>query len=203
MPVELLNETIKHPPASKLLHSRIIVDFYFEGTEGVGVAQASDLNVNGLYFNTLTIIPKGTRLQLRLPLPESKEGVLVEAEVVYSQPQIGCAVEFVGLSKETHSALMQFIERQIKEKQAPEATETQVHCTSVEQQPDPLRRREYQWVREHQDEYAGHYVIVEGDRLIAHGLDGRRVLVEAQKAGIKIPFLVHIAPSDEPPFGGW
>ena len=69
--------------------------------------------------------------------------------------------------------------------------------------PDPLRRREYQWINEHRNEYAGQYVVVEGDQLVAHGNDGRQTLADARKAGIKIPFIARIEASDEPPFGGW
>ncbi len=71
------------------------------------------------------------------------------------------------------------------------------------EEPDPLRRREYQWINEHRDEYSGQYVVIEGDQLVAHGNDGRQTLADARKAGIKIPFIAHIEASDEPPFGGW
>lgn len=68
---------------------------------------------------------------------------------------------------------------------------------------DPFRRCEYQWIREHRDEYAGQYVVLESDQLVAHGKDGRQVLATARQAGIKIPFIVRIEALDEPPFGGW
>ncbi len=69
--------------------------------------------------------------------------------------------------------------------------------------PDPRRRREMRWIEEHRDEYAGQYVALDGDRLIAHGPDGRQVLAEARKAGMTIPFVARIESADEPPFGGW
>lgn len=68
---------------------------------------------------------------------------------------------------------------------------------------DPMRRQEYQWIREHRDEYSGQYVVVEGDQLVAHGKDGRQVLAAARQAGIRIPFIVRLEAPDEPPFGGW
>ena len=69
--------------------------------------------------------------------------------------------------------------------------------------PDPLRRREYQWVREHRDEYAGQYVALFGDLLVAHGTDGREVLRQARAAGYGRALLVRLEAADELPFGGW
>ncbi len=73
----------------------------------------------------------------------------------------------------------------------------------AEEEPDPMRRREYEWIRQHRDQYAGQYVVVEGSKLIAHGTDGRKVLAGARQSGIRIPFIVRIESPDELPFGGW
>lgn len=66
-----------------------------------------------------------------------------------------------------------------------------------------FRKQESEWVQRNKDAYADLWVAVEGDLLIASGADGRRVYDEARAAGIDIPFLVHIPPKDELPFGGW
>jgi hypothetical protein len=92
------------------LRHQLILDLYYDGAEGVGVAQTRDINLHGLYFNTLAEIPKGTQLKMRLPLNAAKEYLVLDAEVVYSQPKIGCAVEFIGLSEASKTALAQFIE---------------------------------------------------------------------------------------------
>jgi hypothetical protein len=92
------------------LRHQLILDLFFDGTEWVGIAQTRDINIHGLYFNTLATIPKGTRLKLRLPLTTTREYLVMEAEVVYSQPKIGCAVEFVGMSAEAQNILAQFLE---------------------------------------------------------------------------------------------
>jgi hypothetical protein len=92
------------------LRHQLILDLYYDGAEGVGVAQTRDINIHGLYFNTLTAIPKGAQLKMRLPLNAAKEYLVIDAEVVYSQPTIGCAVEFIGLNDATETALAQFIE---------------------------------------------------------------------------------------------
>ena len=92
------------------LRHQLILDLYCDGIEGVGVAQTRDINIHGLYFNTLTDIPKGARLKLRLPINAAQEYLVIDAEVVYSQSKVGCAVEFIGVNEAIEMALAQFIE---------------------------------------------------------------------------------------------
>ena len=99
-----------HTERRRSFRHQLILDLYFDGAESVGIAQTRDINVHGLYLNTMAVIPKGARLQLRLPLNATKEYLVLEAEVVYSQPQIGCAVEFVNMSAEAQRILTEFIE---------------------------------------------------------------------------------------------
>lgn len=68
--------------------------------------------------------------------------------------------------------------------------------------PDTERRRELQWIKEHRQEYAGQYVALEGDRLVAHGVDGKQVLAQARKVCPDALFHRFEA-LDELPFGGW
>ena len=65
------------------------------------------------------------------------------------------------------------------------------------------RDREMRWLAENRNEYVGQWVVVEGDRLIASGPDSREVFQAAKQAGIQIPFLVHVEPENQLPFGGW
>ena len=90
---------------------QLILDLFFDGAEGIGIAQTRDINIHGLYFNSLTVIPKGAQLKLRVPINVAKEFLVLEAEVVYSQPKIGCAVEFIGMSEEAKSVMAEFIEQ--------------------------------------------------------------------------------------------
>jgi len=69
--------------------------------------------------------------------------------------------------------------------------------------PDRYFRREYEWLRQHRHEYPGQYVAIEGDKLYAHGSDGRKTLAEARQAGAKHPVIVRVEAEDELPFGGW
>ena len=63
--------------------------------------------------------------------------------------------------------------------------------------------REMSWLREHGHEYTGQWVALDGDRLVSHGTNAREVYQAAKQAGVEVPFLHHIDPPDELPFGGW
>lgn len=78
--------------------SRLIVDVYFDGLDATGLASTKDISLGGLYMNTQTVVPEGALLTLRIPLGESQ--VVVNAEVVYSNPGRGLGVRFHGLSEE-------------------------------------------------------------------------------------------------------
>lgn len=59
------------------------------------------------------------------------------------------------------------------------------------------------WIEEHREEYLNQWVCLEGDRLIAHGTDGREVYRTAQEAGIEIPFMKRVIEEPEAFVGGW
>jgi hypothetical protein len=66
------------------------------------------------------------------------------------------------------------------------------------------RARETRWIRDNRSAYIDQWVAVEGDRLVAAGMDARTVLAAAKAEGIESPFVVHILPEDSLPFvPGW
>lgn len=73
----------------------------------------------------------------------------------------------------------------------------------VDQSIDKLRRREQEWIEKNKNQYAGQWVALDGDDLLSFGQDGRKVYAEAKSKGVKVPFVVHLEPLDEMPFGGW
>jgi PilZ domain len=77
--------------------SRLIVDVYFDGQDATGVASTKDISLGGLYMNTQKVLPEGAVLTMRIPLGE--EQIVVNAEVVYSNPGRGVGVRFQGLSE--------------------------------------------------------------------------------------------------------
>ena len=54
-------------------------------------------------------------------------------------------------------------------------------------EPQKDRTRELAWLAQHQAEYAGQWVAIEGDELIAHGDDLIKVSTEAKDKGISNP----------------
>ncbi len=75
--------------------ARLIVDVFFDGADDTAIASTKDISVGGLYMNTLRELPEGGLLTLRLPFAEGD--VIVNAEVVYSNPGHGVGVRFHGL----------------------------------------------------------------------------------------------------------
>lgn len=83
--------------------SRLIVDVFFDGQDATGVASTKDISLGGLYMNTQTVVPEGSLLTLRIPLGD--EQVVVNAEVVYSNPGRGLGVRFHGLTEKDRSLM--------------------------------------------------------------------------------------------------
>src|SRR5262249_15784049 len=65
------------------------------------------------------------------------------------------------------------------------------------------RSRELRWIKEHREEYAGQWVALDGDRLLAHGTDAHQVFAKARQIATS-PFFAHLEPEDEAHYiGGW
>lgn len=69
--------------------------------------------------------------------------------------------------------------------------------------PPARREREMRWLSEHEAEYAGEWLALDGDRLLSHGTDPRKVYAEARAAGVEVPFVVFAEKADEFQWGGW
>ncbi len=83
--------------------SRLIVDVFFNGQDATGVASMQDISVGGLYMNTQATLPEGSVLMVRIPLGENQ--VVLNAEVVYSNPGRGVGLRFQGLSAEDRASI--------------------------------------------------------------------------------------------------
>lgn len=64
------------------------------------------------------------------------------------------------------------------------------------------KEQERAWIEVHRDEYLGQWVALDGDNLIAHGVDPRGVYEEARAQGITAPYLVHVTPKAKAYFAG-
>jgi hypothetical protein len=67
-------------------------------------------------------------------------------------------------------------------------------------EPDPEPNR--QWLVAHKSEYAGKWVALDGDRLIAAGETEKEVADAAKADGAYLPLIVYIPSLDEPVFVG-
>jgi hypothetical protein len=67
-----------------------------------------------------------------------------------------------------------------------------------EPDPEPNRR----WMAAHKNEYAGQWVALDGERLIAHGTDANAVFAAARADGAYLPLVTFIPPADALPFVG-
>jgi hypothetical protein len=73
----------------------------------------------------------------------------------------------------------------------------------AQQRPDVECRAERQWLKEHGRQYAGQWVALDGERLIAHGVDAREVFAAVREAGLRSPFVTRVDAPEDLPFGGW
>jgi hypothetical protein len=65
------------------------------------------------------------------------------------------------------------------------------------------RSREMAWIAEHEHEYPGEWVVLDGDRLIGRGNDPIPIVEKARLEGIERPFVVHLRKETGPSMGGW
>jgi hypothetical protein len=60
------------------------------------------------------------------------------------------------------------------------------------------------WLQENREKYAGQWVALDGDRLIASGPTAREVYSKAKAEGVEIPFVELVTERESGPFtGGW
>jgi Family of unknown function (DUF5678) len=62
---------------------------------------------------------------------------------------------------------------------------------------------ELRWLADHRQEYAGQWVALDGERLVAHGANPRAVYCAARNAGLQIPSVLRVELEPELPFVGW
>lgn len=97
-------ENLRHDERRLHDRSRLIVDVHFNGADATGVASTKDISLGGLYMNTQAELPEGARLLLRVPLSNEQQ-IVVNAEVIYSNPGHGVGVRFQGMSDEDRALM--------------------------------------------------------------------------------------------------
>ncbi len=62
------------------------------------------------------------------------------------------------------------------------------------------RSREHDWLEKHRDEYDGQWVVLDGNKLIAAGFDGKEVARKVRELGINGVYVVFVEGSNRPRF---
>lgn len=64
------------------------------------------------------------------------------------------------------------------------------------------REREHAWRRAHRDllqnRYAGQWVVLEGDEIVAHGKDAVQTVETAKTKGVTVPYVFYVQPPRRP-----
>lgn len=69
--------------------------------------------------------------------------------------------------------------------------------------PSVDRSREMAWIENNRSRYAGQWVALDGDRLIAYGNDPLAFKEKVKSEGVERPFVIHIKEEPEAYVGGW
>ena len=64
-------------------------------------------------------------------------------------------------------------------------------------------QRSMEWIQANREEFDGQWVALDGDILLAHGADGKKVHAAAQAKGVKTPLMHRVSVKETQPFGGW
>ena len=59
------------------------------------------------------------------------------------------------------------------------------------------------WIKTHREEFDGQWVALDGETLLASGMDGKKVHAAAQAKGVKTPLMHRVSVKETEPFGGW
>lgn len=62
---------------------------------------------------------------------------------------------------------------------------------------------EQSWVESNREQYAGKWVAVKRDTLVACGNSAKEVFDAARLQGVELPLIVRVEPPPDAPFSGW
>ena len=65
------------------------------------------------------------------------------------------------------------------------------------------RTHELAWLSQHRREYQGEWVVLDGDRLIGHGVDPAPLVEQARSEGVERPLVTRIEEDTTASTGGW
>jgi len=104
-----------------------------------------------------------------------------------------------GLSTDALAKIM--LEEKLKsEDQNDASTQPRVLARNL---PIKDRASEVEWLQKHRDEYAGQWIALDGDKLIASGDDLKEVVSTARRLGVPDALMMRVEPNDALPFAGF
>ncbi len=106
--------------------------------------------------------------------------------------------EIAALPPEEREKLRALLNR--RPSSAPDETEQSVFIPLFDASDSEPSLR---WIEEHRAEFAGQYVALNGDRLVAHSADPQEVIAAIRASGLNGLFFTLIPPADAPPFAGF
>jgi hypothetical protein len=65
------------------------------------------------------------------------------------------------------------------------------------------RASEVEWLQKHRNEYAGQWIALDGEKLIASGDDLKQVVSTARRLGVPGALMMRVEPNDALPFAGF
>ncbi|HLM61197.1 MAG TPA: DUF5678 domain-containing protein [Pyrinomonadaceae bacterium] len=99
-----------------------------------------------------------------------------------------------GISKDEFVRVV--LEEKLNAKKAPPLTDYgRIIATDL-----PIRdfTREHGWLEKNREQYDGQYVALDGDRLLAHGENGKEVAAKIKELGLKSVYIVFVEGPNRP-----
>jgi hypothetical protein len=69
----------------------------------------------------------------------------------------------------------------------------------VARRPGALRAQEHEWRHQHAHElqqFAGEWIVLEGDRIVSHGAEAAAVVARARAEGVPVPYVFFVEPDE-------
>jgi Family of unknown function (DUF5678) len=104
-----------------------------------------------------------------------------------------------GLSTDALARIM-LEEKLNPEGQNGDSAQPRVLATNM---PIKDRAGEGEWLQKHRDEYAGQWIALDGEKLIASGDDLKQVVSTARRLGVPDALMMRVEPNDALPFAGF
>lgn len=113
-------------------------------------------------------------------------------------PTLENAIEIINaLPMPDREKLLDWVEEEKRKK-----LEKEIKNSRLKDEQEKFRLA-MKWIQTHREEFDGQWVALDGETLLAHGADGKKVHAQAQAEGVKTPLMHRVSVKETEPFGGW